>query len=68
MRGRLAMMPRLVAMEAETVFDAIFLFLESHLGDMNDINIYGVGIFGRFRWRGGMVIGLFGGVIMLLGN
>ena len=56
------------SLEAETVFDAIFLFLESHLGDMNDINIYGVGIFGRFSWEGSMVVGLSDGVFVLFGN
>ena len=30
---------------------------------MYDINIHGVGVFSRFRWRGGMVVGLFGGVV-----
>ena len=33
-----------------------------------DVNIHGIGVFGRFRWQGSMVVGLFGGVVVLLGN
>ena len=61
-------MPRLAAAEAETIFDATFLFLWGHLGDTYDINIHGIGIFSRFRWQGSIVVGLFGGVVVLLGN
>ena len=61
-------MPRLVAVEAETIVDAAFLFLGGHFGNMDDIYIHGVGVSSRFRWQGSMVIKLFGGVVMLLGN
>ena len=61
-------MPRLAAAKAEIIFDAMFLFLWGHLGDTYDINIHGVGVFSRFRWQGGMVVGLFDGIVMLLGN
>ena len=57
-------MPGLAAMEAETVFDAMFLLLGGHLGDIYDINIYGIGVFGRFRWSGGMIIELSDGIIV----
>ena len=67
-RAGRAKMPRLVAAEAETVFDTMFSFLWGHLGDTYDINIHGIGVFSRFRWQGSMVVGLFGGVVMLLGN
>ena len=61
-------MPELAAIEAETVFDAMFLLLGGHLGDTYDINIHGIGVFGRFRWSGGMIIGLSDGTIVLLDN
>ena len=61
-------MPRLVAVEAETVLDATFSFLGGHLGDKYDVNVHGIGVFGGFRWQGSMVVGLFGGIVVLLGN
>ena len=56
-------MSKLAAAEAETIFNTMFSFLWGHLGNTYDINIHGVGVFSRFRWRGGMVVGLFGGVV-----
>ena len=49
-RAGRAKMPRLVAVEAETVFNTTFSFFWGHLGDTYDINIHGVGVFSRFRW------------------
>ena len=60
-------MPRFAAVEAEIILDATFSFLGGHLGDMYDINVHGIGVFGGFRWRRRMIVGLFG-VAMLLGN
>ena len=60
-------MPRFAAVEAEIILDTTFSFLGGHLGDMYDINVHGIGVFGRFRWQGSMVVGLFG-IVMLLGN
>ena len=42
-------MPRLAAVKAETILDAMFSFLGSHLGDMYDVNVHGIGVFGGFR-------------------
>ena len=47
----------MAAVEAEIIFDTAFSFLGDHLGDGNNINIHGIGVFGRFGWRVGMVIG-----------
>ena len=53
-------MPRLAAVEAEAIFDAMFSFLWGHLGDKYDINIHDIGVFCRFRWQGSMVVVLLG--------